>query len=161
MSTISFIMEGFLIYVLSYLLLMPDYVCVKNGIATHCSSEMTCTVKYNHLSNGKTNGYYIDYSNPTSLHNWIEDLDLRCASSWEIGFFGSAFFIGHVVGTTTLAKYGDIIGRIWMIKIGLLVSTIAYALVIFVSRSVAFNYLLIFIFGMFSNVRVNIAFLYG
>ena len=56
--------------------------------------------------------------NKPYLKNWVDDLDLRCAESWEVGLFGSIFFIGHVAGSTFLAGYGDTIGRIPMIKLG-------------------------------------------
>jgi len=71
------------------------------------------------------------------------------------------FFVGHVVGTSTLAKYGDTIGRIYPLKMGLIGSTMVYGFMIFVSHIPIFHYILMFFFGMFSNIRVNIGFIYG
>jgi MFS family permease len=62
-----------------------------------------------------SNGYYIDYSNPSSLHNWIDTRDLRCASDLSIGALGSSFFIGILIGSSFLSSYGDTIGRKKMI----------------------------------------------
>jgi len=45
----------------------------------------------------------------------MQDLDLRCAEKWQIGLFGSVFFIGNVIGSTLLSEYGDSIGRITLI----------------------------------------------
>ena len=76
----------------------------------------------------------IDFNSPQSLYNWVEDLDLRCASNYEISMFGAIFFIGHVIGTSLLAKYGDIKGRIYTLKYSLIFSSIIFGLLVFVSR---------------------------
>jgi predicted MFS family arabinose efflux permease len=69
--------------------------------------------------------------------------------------------MGHVLGTTLLARYGDIVGRIPMLRIALTCSVIIYGMIIFISRWSIFTYALLFLFGIFANLRVNLGFIYG
>lgn len=75
--------------------------------------------------------------------------------------FGSIFFIGHVIGSTLLSEYGDTIGRIPMLRFGQGISTLCYFIIVFFSRNVYVIYSLMFIFGMLSCCRSNLAFIYG
>ena len=95
------------------------------------------------------------------LHNWIEDLGLRCGQLWQIGLFGSIFFVGHVIGTTLLSEYGDTVGRLPMIRLGQGITLACYMAIVFCTRSILVIYLLIFIIGMLSCCRCNLAFIYG
>lgn len=95
------------------------------------------------------------------LHNWIEDLNLRCGQLWQIGLFGSIFFVGHVIGTTLLSEYGDTIGRIPMIRLGQGITLACYLAIVFFTRNILVIYMLIFIIGMLSCCRCNLAFIYG
>ena len=136
-------------------------MCVKDGISSRCSVKQTCTPEFNNLSDGQTNGYFIDWMNSQSLNNWIQYLNLRCSNGWEIGMFGSCFFFGYVVGIFFLAKRGDTIGRIKMLRFGLITSTILYFFIDFVSQQLYFHYVLIFIYGFLANIRTNICFIYS
>ena len=53
----------------------------------------------------------MDYSNPKSLHNWIEKLDLTCAPRWKVGFISSAYFIGWGLTLLWLPLLADKYGR--------------------------------------------------
>jgi hypothetical protein len=64
----------------------------------------------------------------------MKDLNLRCTEKWKIGLFGSNFFIGNVIGSSTLSSYGDTIGRIPLIKIGQGLTLVCYALIVFFTR---------------------------
>ena len=75
--------------------------------------------------------------------------------------FGSCFFIGYVVGIFFLAKRGDTIGRIKMMRMGLIASAIIYFFIDFVSKELYFHYFLIFIYGLLANIRTNISFIYS
>jgi MFS family permease len=46
-----------------------------------------------------------------TFHNWMTNMDLTCISSFHLGLFGSLYFVGYVIGTLTLLRLGDIIGR--------------------------------------------------
>ena len=124
MGLISFSSEGYLIYSLTYLLLMPEYFCVNNGVAFNCESEDTCLRRYNSNSNGYSNGHYVDWYATTSLHNWVETFNLRCSTKYEIGFITASFYIGQFFGTSILSQFGDKIGRIEVLRKTLLVSFI-------------------------------------
>lgn len=154
-SVISFATEGFLIYNLAFLNFLPTYICVnKDGSTFQCERLETCRPEYN------DGNFYADKSKPY-LENWIQLLNLRCVENWEIGMFGSIFFIGHVFGSYFLAEYGDTVGRILLIKIGQGTTLVSYALIIYVTRSVPVIYCLIFTFGMLSCWRLSLAYIYA
>jgi hypothetical protein len=115
---------------------------------------------FNKASNGTTDGYYIDWSQDNSLENWIQMFDLRCSGDWGIGLFASSYFLGHVFGNI-IVKYGDTVGRMPIIRVTHNLSLVIYALIIFISRNNYVSYVLFFILGFLSNVRTNLAFIYG
>lgn len=88
-------------------------------------------------------------------------MNLRCAEGWQIGFLGSSFFFGLVIGSTFLSRLGDTIGRIKMLRISLLLSLILYACLIYISRHLYTHYAFIFGIGMLSCLRLNLGFLYA
>ena len=57
----------------------------------------------------------VDWSDKTSLHNWVEQLDLTCTSDSAIGFIGSVYFIGIMISVLTLPRVSDLYGRKWVI----------------------------------------------
>ena len=57
----------------------------------------------------------VDWSEQTSLHNWVEQLDLTCTSDSAIGFIGSVYFIGIMISVLTLPRVSDLYGRKWVI----------------------------------------------
>ena len=54
---------------------------------------------------------YIDWTYKYSLSNWIISLDLFCASSFEIGLFGSCFFLGYLSSCLVFPPLADMYGR--------------------------------------------------
>lgn len=86
---------------------------------------------------------------------------MRCSEDWEVGFLASSFFVGLVIGSTVLARFGDLVGRIQMLRIGLFFSVLLYAALVFYSRSLVMHYILIFGIGFFSCLRLNLGFIYG
>eukprot|EP00347_Sterkiella_histriomuscorum_P021166 403334998 len=163
MTFISFVFEGYILYPLAYVALMPDYICVgSNGDSFHCSNSDTCEPKYNTPSfDGNMPGYYVNYANQTSLINWVEPLGLRCAADWQVGFLGASYFIGNVVGSSTLSKYGDTFGRIKLIRLGFTISIVLYAAMIYLMNYKLIVYLLLFLLGFLSCIRLNFSFIYG
>lgn len=75
--------------------------------------------------------------------------------------FGASFFIGHVIGTCFLARYGDILGRTTMLRIALPLTSLIFGLIVFMKPDIYRMYGLIFALGIMSNLRVNISFIYG
>ena len=68
--------------------------------------------------------YYceVDWSNPLSIHNIIEQYDLYCAPKVYIGAIGFVFLLGIVIGCLTLTRFGDIYGRKPVYMLGLLMN---------------------------------------
>ena len=85
---------------------------------------------------------------------------MRCSPDWIIGMFGSSYFAGHVSGSI-FAKYGDTIGRIKVIRFTHGFSIVFFGLIVFFSRNIWLTYTLLFTLGLVSNVRSNLAFIYG
>ena len=54
---------------------------------------------------------YIDWTDKYSLHNWITKLDLTCKASFQIGFFGSCFFLGYISSCLIFPPLADKYGR--------------------------------------------------
>jgi hypothetical protein len=48
MTYIAFVMEGYVVYPLSLLALMPAYICFDESGEHSCSNLETCDAQYNH-----------------------------------------------------------------------------------------------------------------
>ena len=95
------------------------------------------------------------------MHNMIEVLDLRCTESWRIGMLGSSFFVGAVLGNIFISGYGDSLGRIAVMRLGIIITTITYFLFLFMSKSLFLDYILLMLFGSMQCWRENVVFLYS
>jgi MFS family permease len=118
MSIISFSSEGYLTYSLTFLLLTPSYICVRNNIHFDCLTEQTCMPFFNREGSSQfiKSGHFIDWQAWTSLHNWHELFDLRCKSTLYVSMFAGSYFLGQVFGTTALAHLGDRYGRLYILR---------------------------------------------
>jgi len=103
----------------------------------------------------------MDKENRLFLHNWIEEFHLRCSERWEIGLFGSIFFVGHVVGSIMLSNYGDTIGRISLMRIGQGATLFSYVYIVYLANNNVEVYFFIFLMGLLSCWRLSLSFLYG
>jgi len=67
----GFITGSFLTFAMSFLELYPRYLCknAETGTEYECKPNQFC---------GTNIQYRIDFDYFTSLHNWVEDLDLTC-----------------------------------------------------------------------------------
>ena len=88
-------------------------------------------------------------------------MGLRCFSRWSIGMYGSTFFIGRLTGNLFLAKFGDSIGRIELLRYSLAMSILCYGSIIFIIRNKIILYAPIFIYGLISCWRCNLSYIYG
>lgn len=163
MCIVAFCCEGYLSCSFTFLLLSPDYICVRGGVQFDCDAIQTCQERFNRNSqNGLRNGYYVDWNSHQSLHNWIEDFDLRCSPKWYIGLFGSLYFVGQVFGTPFMAHLGDKYGRVFMLKRVVLVTLACHVMMLtFAKGNITFNFMLIFLNGFVSNSRSSLSYLYG
>ena len=73
----------------------------------------------------------MNWESKESLHNWVEKLDLACASKTRIGFMGSTFFIGWLVGLLFVPRLADQHGRRKIFIIGCVLGVFNYIGVIF------------------------------
>ena len=96
-------------YVLPFMELFPVYMCTSALQPTPyvCEPENFCG---NDLIT-----YTVDYTADTSLHNWVEQLDLTCKTKSEIGLIGSIYFIGIIISMLTVPRAADLYGRKWPI----------------------------------------------
>ena len=90
---------GWLVYGLSYLLLLPRFVCAGNidedNYADRCKPEVFCDESEGVL-------WEIDEKDPISLNNWMKKYEMYCASSFTISLFGMCYFLGMAIGSTIL-----------------------------------------------------------
>lgn len=91
---------GYLIYHLEYLLLQPEYDC---NVEEECKPEVFC--KYEDFEPT------VNWKSQTSLHNWVEKFDLKCANELLISSFGMTFFAGWTIGSFFVPQMGDKYGR--------------------------------------------------
>ena len=67
----GFLTGSFLAYSISFLELNPKYICKSPG-----SAEFVCT--RDDFCDKPDITHYVDWNDESSLHNWIESLDLTC-----------------------------------------------------------------------------------
>jgi len=75
----------------------------------------------NKIKTDMVSGYRVNWDDNRSLHNWMEQYDLTCASSDTIGRIGSSFFVGTFLGSFILPRGADIVGRKPMFILGLVI----------------------------------------
>jgi len=100
---------------------------------------------------------YIDWSNKYSLKNWIISLDLFCASSFEIGLFGSCFFLGFLSSCLVFPPLADIYGRKRFVIAVCLIQALVFLILLTVHNTLVF-YISILIFGITVPLKNMIAY---
>lgn len=75
----------------------------------------------NKIRTDMINSYRINFNDNRSLHNWIQQYDLMCASDKTIGNIGSSFFVGCFLGSFILPRAADVVGRKPMFILGLVI----------------------------------------
>ena len=90
---------------------------------------------HNICTNPQIQSYEIDWDDPISLHNWIEKLDLTCASKWKLGLLSSAYFIGYCVTLLWFPVIADRIGRKPVFVVGAIVDLILYSGILYCSNA--------------------------
>ena len=150
---------SWILFDFAFLELMPQFNCQLDPnspvITQDCSREQICQG-----SNQAVIPYSVDYSNKTSLHNWVEQLDLVCVSDTKIGLIGSMFFAGWASTCLVLPPLADIYGRKWVFILSSATMAIAMNLMTFVSRSIDFTIALVFLAGMATSGLVSMGYCY-
>lgn len=75
--------------------------CVANEICAQQSADFS---------------YQIDYHNNTSLHNWVETLDLVCVDGAKLGMIGASYFVGWTATCLVVPPMADKYGRKWVVR---------------------------------------------
>ena len=105
------IRNAFFYFPLPYMELYPEYMCTDSENPELdpyvCEPKDFCE-KDNITAT-------VNWDANTSLHNWVEPLDLTCKSKEAIGFIGSIYFIGLMISALILPRLADIYGRRWII----------------------------------------------
>jgi MFS family permease len=99
----------------------------------------------------------IDWSNPYSLNNWVNQIDLYCASSFEIGLFGSMFFFGYLISCVVFPPLADVYGRKPFVIAVCIMHTLCFFSFLFIP-SIASFYATIFVFGAMGPLKNMIAY---
>jgi MFS family permease len=148
----GFMTGSFLTYAMSLLELYPRYLCKnpETGAEYECTPDQFCGTKIQ---------YRVDFDYFTSLHNWVEDLDLTCTPKSEIGLIGSMFFAGWAVSATFLPRLADLFGRKKVYLYSMICHGIFYSGII-LSHNIKLTTALQFFMGMASVGRASVGFLY-
>lgn len=116
--------------------------------------------KLQYCSRVDTDYIQIDWSNPQSIHNLLEQLSMFCSPNWLIGLIGAAFLAGIVIGCMTLTRLGDVVGRKPIFMLGV-VMHIFFTIGLLLSYNQIADYCLIFIFGMSLTARYYVGYAYN
>jgi MFS family permease len=83
--------------------LKPKYICTyPNGTDYSCKNNEFC---------GTNIPYRVNYTDDASLENWVEDLNMYCASDTQVGLLGSMYFSGWAFAALFIPRLSDIYGR--------------------------------------------------
>ena len=102
----------------------------------------------------------IDWENPQSLHNLIEQLDMYCAPKMELGIVGFMFLLGIVIGCLTVTRLGDYYGRRPIYMLGLFLHLIITIGLVY-SKEPLFDFALLFGLGISLTARYYVGYTFN
>ncbi|CDW89439.1 solute carrier family member 5 [Stylonychia lemnae] len=159
----AFTTGEFIVFAFSMLEMPPKYLCFnQDGTTYECKAEQT-------FCKDPSIRYKINWDDPSSLHNWVESLNLTCESASRVGMIGSMFSLGkwqvlllyqdQLQLNVSYQIDQDLYGRkkIYLQSMGL--QTFFYA-GICISKSLNVTLLLICGFGFASIGRASIGYIY-
>ena len=149
----GFLTGAFLAFAIPFLELDPKYICTDPTT----NQEYFCT--RNDFCGRPEISYRVDWSDDTSLHNWVEDLDLTCTPHVYIGLVGAAMFAGWAISAIFLPRMADVYGRKWVYLWSMAAHGTFYLLII-LSKDLTLTTCLMFFFGMASVGRATVGYLY-
>ena len=144
-------------YMIPWYIQEPVYSCVFADPSTsqdECTKENICTDP-----DHKIISHEIDWSDPLSLHNWIEKLDLICAPGWKLGLISSAYFFGWCITLLWFPVLADKYGR-RRILIGGAILDLAMYTGIMITSNVDVMITLTFLEGLFASATQTVGFIY-
>lgn len=134
---------------MAYLELEPTIECRSpENIFYPCEIDHIC-------EDGKMNStdWWVDWSKPTSLHNWIDELNSPCLSHFKMGAFGSSYFIGTTVGSFMI-KLNDRFGRKWITILASAITALFCYSNYFLGFTLYLKYLQLFLLGVAGGLKV-------
>jgi MFS family permease len=149
---------GFWLYSISFLYQEPTYKCWFSPTFTgnptdYCTAERICA------NDPLISAWDYDFTDPNTLDNWHQKLNLMCEPKSKIAMLGSAFFFGWASTLLWLPRVGDIYGRRLPFAINSLVCVALYSAVM-VTKNLNVMIFLIFLFGTVSSIRIQVGFNY-
>ena len=107
---------AFYAYGLPVLEQFPEYICsTDSGIDYRCKQHEICF-----KGNPKEEMQWrINWESSRSIINWVDEMNLLCATKFQIGLFGSIYFMGFAISGVFL-KLSDHFGRRVVIQVGCL-----------------------------------------
>lgn len=158
MNTLANMGAVFFLLAFAFLEKQPSFMCqLDSG-----SDKWTKATDLRPLEEEFCSGDYtceIDWKDPQSLHNLIEQFNFYCAPKWKIGMMGFAFLFGIVIGCLTLARLGDVYGRKPVYKLGLCMHLAVSVIMCFLETSnYVILYVLLLVFGMSLTARYYVGY---
>ena len=149
----NYVRSALTYYPLPYMELFPVYKCTNltTGEVYECEPDDFC--------NDSNISETIDWDAETSLHNWVEQLDLTCKSNSEIGLIGSSYFIGIMVSVFVLPRLSDLYGRKWPIIFCQFIQVPAYIWMFYMSSLIE-AYVIFLCMGLAFGGSISINSLY-
>eukprot|EP00347_Sterkiella_histriomuscorum_P011630 403371714 len=131
----------FLIYNISLFQSYPEFQCLNQttNIWEFCPREQACLM-------GRDE-WRPDFSASTSIHNWVEQLDLFCRPQSDIGFLGTSLFAGILFSMIFVIPMSDRYGRKPMLVLNAILGTLAQGAFLFFNSLSSF-YILMFMMGI-------------
>lgn len=95
---------------MAYLELMPAYECRDPNVGVHwekCYPDQFC--RPDHTFDAEN--VRVDRSDPHSLNNWVDQMNLTCVDHSSIGLLGTMLFLGWMASSMIVPRLSDIYGR--------------------------------------------------
>jgi hypothetical protein len=148
---------GYIEYCVSYLELIPVVNCeISPGVwKDDCTMDEICM--------GATTPqieFEVDYDYKTSLHNWVEPLNLYCTPGFKLALLGSMYFAGWATTILVIPLMADKTGRKWWFT-GCIAVTALTFVGFFLSKSLPLSIALMYIVGAANSGRVMVGFVLG
>lgn len=149
----------FFLYAFAFLESQPKYMCQLSypdptwTYGTEFDTLKTEYCAYVADPPTSTTPCQINWDDPESFHNIIEQLDFYCVPGIYIGVIGALFLLGMCFGCLTVAHLGDKYGRKFVFNIGLLLNILASAAMI-LSHNWIVDYCFLFIMGIAGTMRM-------
>lgn len=102
----------------------------------------------------------MDYNNSTSLHNWVETLNLTCVPGSKMGFIGASYFIGWTATCLIIPPLADRIGRKYVYRVALTLNIFAMIGLV-LSRSLNLTIGIITFIGVITAGRILVGYVYA